>query len=118
MSVGLLPRALLTTWIAAACAGSPVDDPRYRTGPGALPDPPDLRGTITARAGELIRVEAESGSSEAVVRVTPLTWLTDARGDQLTLDALLVGQHVAVWFTGSVAEAYPVQGEGLRIIVE
>jgi hypothetical protein len=115
-------RILLLVAVAAGCAGNPVDDPWHRTGPGRLPDTPDLRGTITARVGEMIRVEAtpdeESGSAKAVVRLTPLTWITTARGEQLSLDALVVGQRVAVWFTGPVAESYPVQGEGLRIIVE
>jgi hypothetical protein len=113
---------MLLAAFALGCAGTAVDDPWHRTGPGPLPDTPDIRGTITARAGETIRVEAApdqaSGSAKAVVGLTPLTWITTARGEQLSFDALAVGQHVAVWFTGPVAESYPMQGEGLRIIVE
>jgi hypothetical protein len=115
-------RVMLLAALATGCAGSAVEDPWHRTGPGRLPDTPDLRGTITARAGETIRVETvpgeESGSAKAVVGLTPLTWISNARGEQLSLDALLIGQRVAVWFTGPVAESYPMQGEGLRIIVE
>ena len=115
-------RLLLLVALAAGCAGGAVDDPWHRTGPGRLADTPDLRGVITARAGETIRVETtpgdSAGSAKAVVGLTRLTWITSARGDQLSPDALLVGQRVAVWFTGPVAESYPIQGEGLRIIVE
>jgi len=113
---------MLLVVLGAGCAGSAVDDPWHRTGPGQLADTPDMRGVITARAGETIRVEAvpgeESGSPKAVVGLTPLTWITTAQGEQLPLDALHVGQRVAVWFTAPVAESYPMQGEGLRIIVE
>jgi len=118
----LLIALLLIAAISAACAGSAVDDPWHRTGPGRLADPPDLRGTITARAGETIRVEEVpgqgSGSAQAVVGLTPLTWIETARGERLPMDALLVGQRVAVWFTGPVAESYPILGEGLRVVVE
>jgi hypothetical protein len=115
-------RILVLAALTVGCAGGAVEDPWHRTGPGVLPDTPDLRGVITARAGETIRVEAipadSAGSAKAVVGLTRLTWITSARGEQLSLDALQVGQRVAVWFTGPVAESYPLQGEGLRIIVE
>jgi hypothetical protein len=115
-------RVFLWVALSAGCGGSPVDDTWPRTGPAPSADAPDLRGIITARAGETIRVEEVpgqgSGSAKAVVGLTALTWITTARGEPLSPDALLVGQRVAVWFTGPVAESYPVQGEGLRIIVE
>lgn len=115
-------RLLLIAAISTACAGGIADDPAQRTAPDEPIDGPDLRGTITARAGETIRVEEIpgqiSGSAKAVVGLTPLTWIETARGDRLSMDALVVGQRVAVWFTGPVAESYPVQGEGLRIVVE
>ena len=104
------------------CAGQAVEEPWHRTGPGAMTDPPDLRGTVTAVSGILIRVEAaptdSSNAATAVVRLTPLTWVADARGDRLTMDAIAVGQRVAVWFTGVATGPYPIEGEGLRIIVE
>ena len=113
---------LALTLILAGCAGQPADDPWHRTGPGALADPPDLRGTVTARAGVLIRVESaptdSSNAATAVVRLTPLTWIADARGDQLTMDAIAIGQRVSVWFAGVATGPYPIEGEGLRIIVE
>ncbi len=115
-------RLLLLAALCGACAGGTAHDPSIRNGPDQPIDGPDLRGTITARAGETIRVEEapgeESRGATAVVGLTPLTWITTARGDPLSSDALLVGQRVAVWFTGPVAESYPVQGEGLRIVVE
>ena len=104
------------------CAGQAVEEPWQRTGPGAMTDPPDLRGTVTAVSGILIRVEAaptdSSNAATAVVRLTPLTWIADARGDQLSMDAIAVGQRVSVWFTGVATGPYPLEGEGLRIIVE
>ena len=114
--------AVLAGAALLACAGQPVDDAWHRTGPGALTDPPDLRGTVTAVSGVLVRVEAvatdSSNAATAIVRLTPLTWIADARGDQLTMDAIAIGQRVAVWFTGVASGPYPVQGEGLRIIIE
>ncbi len=114
--------ALMLGLALLGCAGQAVEEPWNRTGPGAMADPPDLRGTVTAVSGILIRVEAaptdSSNAATAVVRLTPLTWIADARGDQLTMDAIAVGQRVAVWFTGVATGAYPIEGEGLRIIVE
>lgn len=104
------------------CAGQAAEEPWRRTGPGAMTDPPDLRGTVTAVSGVLIRVEAaptdSSNAATAVVRLTPLTWISDARGDPLSMDAIAVGQRVSVWFTGVATGPYPIEGEGLRLIVE
>jgi hypothetical protein len=114
--------AVLAGAALLGCAGQPVEDPWHRTGPAGLTDPPDLRGTVTAVSGVLVRVEApptdSSNAATAVVRLTPLTWISDARGDQLTMDAVAVGQRVAVWFTGVATGPYPIEGEGLRIIIE
>jgi hypothetical protein len=114
--------ALVLGMTLLGCAGQAVDEPWQRTGPGSMTDPPDLRGTVTAVSGILIRVEAaptdSSNAGTAVVRLSPLTWIADARGDQLTVDAIAVGQRIAVWFTGIATGPYPIEGEGLRIIVE
>ncbi len=113
---------LLVAMLALACAGGTADECPGAAIPDVPIDAPDLRGTITARTGETIRVEEapgeRSGSAKAIVGLTVLTWITTTRGERLPPEALLVGQRVAVWFTGPVAESYPLQGEGLRIIVE
>ncbi|MGH7628227.1 MAG: hypothetical protein ACREOF_02345 [Gemmatimonadales bacterium] len=115
-------RALLIAALVTACAGGSTDDPSHRTGPDQPAEAPDLRGTITARTGGSIRVEAvpgeESGSDKAVVRLTPNTRIETANGERLAPGALAVGLRVGVWFTGPVAESYPVQGDGRRVVVE
>ena len=49
-------------------------------------------------------------SDQAVVNVTKETVIFDANGQPTTPDKLQVGTEVRVWFTGPVAESYPVQG--------
>jgi hypothetical protein len=115
-------RRLLLLAAALGCAGQPADESWARAGPVPTADEPDLRGTVIGRAGVLIRVEAASGEDTgagiAVVRLTPLTWIADGRGQELTMDDIVVGRRVAVWFTGLADGRYPIEGEGLRIIVE
>ncbi len=116
-----MSRVLLIA-VLTACAGGATDDPSHRTGPDQPAEAPDLRGTITARTAESIRVEAvpdeQSGSDKAMVRLTSNTRIEGADGRQLAPEALAVGQRVGVWFTGPVAESYPVQGEARRVVVE
>jgi len=49
-------------------------------------------------------------SDKASVTVTDATDVFDAAGTLSTWEALAQGQQVEVWFTGPVAESYPVQG--------
>jgi hypothetical protein len=104
--------------LAAACA--PVSTP-------PVPDTPaSIEGRVTAvtRSGErigTIRVEERpadaSGSAKASVRVTQST--TVVRGaETVDFNALQVGQWVRVWFTGPVAESYPVQATGSAVAID
>jgi hypothetical protein len=89
--------------------------------------PPSIAGTITHvdPAGEhlgSIRVEAvpgqESGSDKAVVRIEQGTQLLDGSGARIAFHQLQVGRKVRAWFTGPVAESYPVQALASTVILE
>lgn len=54
-------------------------------------------------------------SDKAQVAVTTDTRIFDARGKRIGMDALKAGLGVRVWFTGPVAESYPIQGEAAAI---
>ena len=87
---------------------------------------PSIEGRVTAvtRSGErigTIRVEERpsdaSGSAKASVRIDQRT--TVLRGSESTdFNALQVGQWVRVWFTGPVAESYPVQATGGTVAID
>ena len=96
---------LLLATMLAACAriAAPAADP-------------DLRGAITNVQKGAVLVEGET--NKAHVRITGDTIIESADGAPLAADALTVGTRVAVWFTGPVAESYPLQATGARIRVE
>lgn len=88
---------------------------------------PGITGTITdvleTADGASIRVEggtqpAGAVSDKAQVAVTGETDLFGADGTKLDgAEELAVGQTVRVWFTGPVAESYPVQGTAAAVQV-
>ena len=89
--------------------------------------PPSISGTITSvdPAGERIgsiRVEAvpedQAGSDKAQVRIDQGTQLIDATGRPIAFHELQVGRKVRAWFTGPVAESYPVQAKASTVILE
>ncbi|KAF0209449.1 MAG: DUF3221 domain-containing protein [Actinomycetota bacterium] len=100
---------------------------------GCLPGPPSaepsIRGTITSLTpgdGNLgaIMVEGTAGAGtsydKASVNVTGTTKVLLRGADgygRLTYAELKVGDAVEVWFTGAVAESYPVQATGGTIVV-
>jgi Protein of unknown function (DUF3221) len=49
-------------------------------------------------------------SDKAVCRITRDTTIVDTSSSPLDPSELSVGDAVAVWFAGAVAESYPVQG--------
>ena len=112
------PLLLAAMLLASGC--SPVSSPRMPA------DPASIAGRVTAvtRSGERIgsiRVEERpsdvSGSAKASVRVVQGTnVLRD--GNRVDFDALQVGQWVRVWFTGPVAESYPVQATGGTVSID
>jgi hypothetical protein len=96
----------------------------------AIPTRPnDIRGEIT-RVGDgtppgSIVVEENpretSGSLKASVRLPAAARIVRRQGDAivpLSADELRVGMTVAAWFTGPVAESYPVQATGEYVVVE
>lgn len=84
-----------------------------RSDSGSFTGAPSIRGTITLVDGGTIRVEEvpaeESGSAKATVRVDSDTPIRNRDGSPAAISDLAVGEVVAVWFTGPVAESYPVQ---------
>ena len=98
----------------------------------AAPDPndPNIRGVITSitdGSGDVIgsvRIEGaiaqDTTYDKAVVRVEVDTLLLREAGSALmevTFADLTVGQTVAAWFTGPVAESYPVQVKASQIVI-
>lgn len=93
--------------------------------PAVPSDPPGITGTVTSLTpGEAdtlmtILVEVPDGetpdpsfvSDKASVRITTETDVFDIGGNPADAgDVLRPGIAVSVWFTGAVAESYPVQG--------
>ena len=109
----------------------PADNPdiAHTTIPTAVPD---IRGVITSASvtggaslsesrGRVL-VEAvpgePSGSAKAMVSWTGTTRIFRRDGTPVTADELAKGVTVSVWFTGPVAESYPVQARARVIVVE
>jgi len=68
--------------------------------------------TITVEGGEQ---PAGAVSDAAVVTVGKDTAVFDAEGKPASAESLTVGTTVRVWFTGPVAESYPVQGRASAV---
>src|SRR5688572_1295603 len=106
----MIYRTVFVALVAVACSPASTTE---------VPDAPaSIEGRITAvtRSGERIgsiRVEAQpgdsAGSAKAVARVGQQTAVFGVEGRTTDFNALAVGQWVRVWFTGPVAESYPVQ---------
>ena len=93
-------------------------------------DGPDIRGvitSITAGSGDVtgsVRIEGaidqDTAYDKAVVRVEGDTRIFRQAGDammEVTFSDLTVGQTVEAWFTGPVAESYPVQVKASQIVI-
>ena len=110
---------LLIALLAIACAPAAT--------PGIPNTPASITGRITSvnRAGEKIgsiRVEAQpgdsAGSEKAVARIGQGTPVFGPGGAAADFDALKVGQWVRVWFTGPVAQSYPVQATASAVAID
>jgi hypothetical protein len=101
-------------------------------GGDAAPSPsaPDIRGVITNisdGSGDVIgsvRIEGDiaqdTAYDKAVVRVEGDTRILRQVGNammEVTFADLTVGQAVEAWFTGPVAESYPVQVKASQIVI-
>lgn len=84
---------------------------------------PSIQGTITAvQQDGRIRVEEqpeeESGSAKAVIRLDEDSRVVYREGGAGGPGELAVGQRVSAWFTGPVAESYPVQATAAVVVIE
>lgn len=83
---------------------------------------PSIIGEVTAIVLPAIRVEENpadsSGSAKASVRVADGTHVLRRDGTVVGTAELRVGQRVKVWFTGPVAQSYPVQATARVIVIE
>jgi hypothetical protein len=110
--------------LLTACAGPPEMPPTSQ---------PSISGVITraerVSAGNdvIARIVVEenpaesAGSAKASVRITPRTRIIAREGASSRsnpLDALIEGARVSVWFTGPVAESYPVQATADVVVLE
>ena len=103
--------------------------------PAEMPptSPPSINGVITrverSPGGNdaIARIVVEenpaeaAGSAKASVRLTTRTRILAGDGPASRpdpLDALVNGARVSVWFTGPVAESYPVQATADVVVVE
>ena len=91
---------------------------------------PDIRGAITSvtdGSGDVIgsvRIEGvideDTSYDKAVVRVENDTSIYRQVGNalmEITFAELTEGQTVVAWFTGPVAESYPVQAKASQIVI-
>jgi Protein of unknown function (DUF3221) len=117
------PASTLVLGLIALCAAACSE-----RGPAVVPtESPGIAGSITAidRGGERvgsIRVEVNpaqsSGSAKAIVSIGQATAVLTPAAEQRDFNALRVGQTVRVWFTGPVAESYPVRGAGRIVVID
>lgn len=85
---------------------------------------PDISGTImSVDQGSILVVDTEgtgSGHTQAAVSVTPTTLVFEQGPDgvEVVLEAELVsGSGADVWFTGPVAESFPVQATAEAMVI-
>lgn len=121
--------ALAACVAAAACSGAPGE-----------PDGPGLSASVPANAADIIgsitQVQGTEGrlrilveqvptrsagypiASIAVGRETDVIRRADGATSRGSSGELVVGQRVQVWFTGPVAESYPVQATAATVLIE
>ena len=116
--------AVLAAAVVGGCGGAtavvPPSPSPSAPSPSAPPSAPaDITGAVIDLAGAsgdsppVLLVVADPGSTGAIdrasVRVTKETVVWAARGGRGDAADLAAGQRVGVWFSGPVAESYPVQ---------
>ncbi len=104
---GLLALAAISSAACSAAPATPSAEVRLAT------EPPSIVGTITAIENGRVQIDerpaARSGSAKAVVRLTPSTVILGPDKSAWPVDSLRVGRQVRAWYSGPVAESYPVQ---------
>jgi len=112
--------AALGAAVVGGCGGATAAQPASPSPSAPPPSPADITGIVrdfTPSTGgdamPVLLVVADPGSSSSVdrasVRVTADTVVWMAEGSRGAAADLGAGEQVAVWFTGPVAESYPVQ---------
>ncbi|HVE78203.1 MAG TPA: DUF3221 domain-containing protein [Gemmatimonadaceae bacterium] len=120
---------LVVATLGGLGAGGCRPDPRGGGGAagaarGAIPaDPPSITGVVTAAGpGRTLRIEERpedtSGSAKAQVRVADGATILERSGRAHGFDEIRVGALVSAWFTGPVAESYPVQATARMLVIE
>lgn len=107
----MMTRLLFCALFAVACA-APVP-PAPQQGRETARGDANITGVVTKVEGNEVRVEAtpnEFRGAKAVVKITASTTIVGAT-------AIREGQTVSVWYTGEVAQSYPVQAEAAEIRV-
>ena len=106
--------------VVGGCGGATAAQPAPPSPSAPPPAPADITGAVSdltiGAAGDslpVLLVVADPGSGSAVdrasVRVTADTVVWTAEGVRGAASDLAKGDRVAVWFSGPVAESYPVQ---------
>ncbi len=101
---------------AAGCTTSPQRpdaDPSIR---GAITSLQQLDGGGASLLVEGV-VEQDTSYDKASVRVTPDTTIIADDGTAKDAGSLRTGLRVEIWFTGAVAESYPVQATADTIVI-
>jgi hypothetical protein len=128
-------KRLMTMFAVAACLAAPA----CTRGPGE-PDGRGLSASVPTEAASIIGGITQVERSEDRLRVLveqiptrsaghPIAWITVSRrttvveraGGALSRGSsagLAVGMRVQVWFTGPVAESYPVQATAGTVLIE
>lgn len=113
-SVGLAA-ALIAALALVACAPKPPADAPGIVGVVKSLVPGDDRpDSILVEGGAQ---GAGAVSDKAQVRIAPSTLVFSADGKPAPASSIVQGATVKVWFTGPVAESYPVQGSAKAVQV-
>lgn len=121
--------ALAVCLAAPACSGAPGE-----------PDAPGLSASVPTNAADIIgdvtQVERADGRLRILVEQIPtrsagypIAWISvgpgtdvvrraDGSASRGSLRDVAAGQRVQVWFTGPVAESYPVQATAATVLIE
>jgi hypothetical protein len=84
---------------------------------------PGITGTVTSlvpgdeRPDSILVESAAPLTNKAQVTIEPVTLFFDAQGKPGKGSSVVVGTKVNVWFSGAVAESYPIQGAARAIQV-
>lgn len=128
MRVLILATAMFLVVALSSCARTEQKSDGNSTvtnGTATIPaDAPSIIGVVTSIGpGRTLRIEEkpsdESGSAKAVVRVPEGVAIRDRDSNTpRTFEDLQQGATVSAWFTGPVAESYPVQATASALVIE